>query len=152
MKLQWKLQAVRVLSLQSGCRLLVEESLVLVLCVCSPAGHITTFSIISTSVRQKVIKSTKKQNKVAPRAAGRKVFAQLARLAECFRICDCAGRWWQDQMQCSLSLSAPLSVPLSLSATAILVAVFLFASFHSKYKVSGFVELSKEGEREGERD
>lgn len=56
----------------------------------------------------------------------------------------------------SLSLSAPLSVslsvPLSLSATAILVAVFLFASFHSKYKVSGFVELSKEGEGEGERD
>lgn len=35
--------------------------------------HITTFSIISTSVRRKVIKSTKKQNKVAPWAAGRKL-------------------------------------------------------------------------------
>lgn len=70
------------------------DSLVLVLVVCSLAGwlagwHITTFSIISTSVRQKVIKSTKKQNKVAPRAAGRKVFAQLA-VAECSRICDWA--------------------------------------------------------------
>lgn len=72
--------------------------------------------------------------------------------------CNECGQWvWQVAASAalflppSLSLFYSFSLSLSLSATAILVAVFLFASFHSKYKVSGFVELSTKRERKEER-